>query len=177
MTDNELFGLLIFPVIKAGLTDDGFSGVTTLQAYQPTQQGVPTGATVYVSKQGDHEYGWVKRDQVWNGVNEILTEIQQVETTFNVQSLVIQNPAAPSYTASDLANEVVAILRSTQTIEIYRGFGVGILRITDIGNLYFDDDRDQYEAVPSFNFVLSHSRTRIKIIPVIESTESVFARV
>lgn len=177
MTDNELFGLLIFPVINAGLILDGFTGVTTLQAYQPTQQGVPTGPSVYISKQGDHEYGWIRRGQVWSGTAEILTEVQQVETTFNVQSLVIQDPANPSYTASDLANEIVAILQSTQTIEIYKSFGVGILRVTDITNVYFDDDRDQFEAVPSFNFILSHSRTRITTIPVIESVESVFARV
>ncbi len=172
MRDNELIRLFI-PIIRSGLQDAGFTDVQIAASYQPTQQSINTASTVFFHKIGDHRYGFVYRNDEWDSENErmVHTEMQQYETTFQVDALVISKPALPSYTASDLVNEVAAILQSNTAIKELIEHDVGILRITDIRNPYFTDDRDRFEASPSFDFVLTHKQTRISTEPVIESYE------
>lgn len=172
MTDNELI-VLFKSVIETGLTDRGYTGVTVIAAAQPTQQGIPTGPTVYFTKLYDKVYGSIARS-TQNDIDPsylIRIESQQYETAFQINTLVIQNPASLSYTASDLANEIALILMSEDAINTFIENGVGILRVTDVRAPVFRDDRDRYEYSPSFDFTLTHKRTRTSRIQVIKSTE------
>lgn len=173
MRDNDLIRLFL-PIIQQGLIDYGFTGVTTKQSNQPTLQGVNTNPTVYFFKVADHRYGFLYRKDDWDADASVMrhTESQQYETTFQVSALVLQNPKNPyGYTASDLVNTVAAIMQSDSTIETLENAGVGILRVIQVQNPYFMDDRDQFEASPSFDFVLTHKQTRVTTTPVIESYE------
>lgn len=170
MQDNALIRLFL-PIINAGLIADGYTGVNVLQANQPTQQGVPIAPSVYFTKIGDHRYGFLHRDDTWDDINSrmVHTEIQQYETTFQVSALVLQNPRVTNkYTASDLVNEVAAILQSDNTVTTLMESNVGILRVQEIRNPFFVDDMDNFEASPSFDFTLTHLQTRVSVDPVIE---------
>jgi len=173
MMDNDLIRLFL-PIINNGLIADGFTGVTVKQGNQPTQQGVSSLPTVYFYKLFDKRYGFLKRDDEWDMINEVMvhTEIQQYETTFQISTLVIQRPTTPyQYTASDLVNEVAAIMQSDTARETLLQSDVGILRVSEIRNPYFTDDRDQYEASPSFDFTVTHKQIRVSTSPVVESLE------
>jgi hypothetical protein len=170
MTDNQLIQLFL-PIIQAGLIADGFTDVITKQANQPTQQGVNTGPTVYFFKVASKRYGFLGRWDKWDSLDSemVHTESQYYETTFQISTLVRQLPMTPNqYTASDLANEVASIMQSDNTRAILNASGVGILRVTDIANPYFVDDRDQFEASPSFDFVLTSQASRVGVTPVVE---------
>lgn len=173
MTDNELIRLFL-PIIQDALAADEFDGVVVKQFNQPTQQGINTAPTVYFSKISDHRYGYLRREDIWNEVKEDFDHIetQMYEATFQIQALVLQNPADPSYTAADLVNEVAAIMQSDNTLKILAAANVGILRITDIRNPYFKDDRDQFEASPSFDFTLTHRQIRLSRTPVARPIEA-----
>ena len=173
MRDNDLIRLFL-PIIVDGLEADGFTGVTVKQANQSTQQGINTNPTVYFYKLADKRYGFLRRDDTWDeeASEMVHTEEQVYETTFTVQALVIQKPPNPyGYTASDLVNEVASIMQSDSAREILMQSGVGILRIQPILNPYFTDDRDRFEASPSFDFTLTYKQTRVSTTPVIESFE------
>lgn len=162
MTDNELVKLF-GPIIEAGLLQRGFTGVKLLAANQPTTQGLLTAPTVYFYKIGDHRFGFLQRTDEWNSLLNQMDhqELQNYETTFQVSALVLQTPPqliTTGYTASDLVNEVSGILQSDSARNTLAQQNVGVLRITDIRNPYFVDDRDTFEASPSFDFVLTHSR-------------------
>lgn len=179
MTDADLIQLFL-PIIQAGLIADGFTGVTVKQSNQPTQQGANTAPTVYFYKVANKRYGFPRWSDDWDADTETMvhTEEQVFETTFSVNALVISNPATPlAYTASDLVNEVAAILQSYNTCAILQESFVGIERISDISNPYWVDDRDQFEASPSFNFVLTYSNSRITVAPVVESVDYDIQRV
>lgn len=173
MLDNQLIQVF-YPIITVGLTNAGYSGVTLKQANQPTQQGINlTSPAVYFYKIGDRRYGHVYRNDKWDPVSSTMihTETQQYETTFQISSLVLQDPTNTSaYTASDLVNSVAQIMQSSNTIQTLWDNNIGILRITDIRNPYFVDDRDQFEASPSFDFVLTHEQTSTIVDPVIDFT-------
>lgn len=168
-TDNQLIQLFL-PIINAALLADGFTGVTTKQANQPTQQGIQTNPAIYFFKVGDRRYGFLGRDDVWDQDSSSMqhSESQYYESTWQVSALVLQNPVTPNqYTASDLVNEVASIMQSDNTRDILNRSGVGILRVTDVLNPYFVDDRDNFEASPSFDFVLTYENIRQSTSPIV----------
>lgn len=170
MTDNQLIQLFL-PIIQAGLVTDGFMDVIVKAANQPTQQGINKGPTVYFYKISTKRYGFLGRQDVWDATHSVMThtESQYYETTFQVSALVLQSPLTPNqYTAGDLVNEVASIMQSDNTRAILNASGVGILRIQDIPNPFFVDDRDMFEASPSIEFVLTSQAFRVNNDPKIE---------
>jgi hypothetical protein len=169
MTDNQMIQLFL-PIIQAGLLADGFTNVTVKQSNQPTQQGVNSNPVVYFFKVASKRYGYLGRYAKWDSVNNVMvhTETQYYETTFQVSALVRQFPTTPNqYTASDLINEVASIMQSDNTLGILNDSGVGILRVQELVNPYFVDDRDNFEASPSFDFTLVSQANRVNNIPKI----------
>lgn len=159
MLDNELISLLI-SIINAGLTLRSVSGVKTFQAYQPTQQGIIETQTVLISKLADYRRGSPERIDLWDSINNVMihTELQVYETHYQIGSLYPQNPKINTLTASDLLNTVAQILQSNDCIDQLFSNDVQILRITDVRNPYFKDDRDLFEMSPSMDIALTHKQ-------------------
>jgi hypothetical protein len=179
MLDNQLISLVI-GTITAQEAAAGIPGTPIAQAFQPTQQGVNTGPTVYLYKVGDRRYGFAGRSDVWNQTSSTMvhTETQQYETTLQFSALATQDPATPTqYTASDLLNLIAYTLQSSATVAALQAQGVGVERITDVRNPYFTDDRDRFEASPSFDVVLTHKQTVTTSTPILQSTEIQIATV
>lgn len=167
MTDNQLIQLFL-PIIQNGLIADGFNGITVKQSNQPTQQGIPTSPILYFYKLASKRYGFLGRHDKWVINSMIHTESQYMETTFRISSLVLQYPITPNqYTASDLIYEVSSIMQSDSTRDILNKSNIGILRVVNLPNPYFVDDRDQFEASPSFDFTLTYQNFRNSINPII----------
>lgn len=165
--DNEIIQIFL-PIIKDGLVADGFLNVITKQSNQPTQQGIPTTPTVYFFKVANKRFGYLGRYDKWVTDHMEHHEVQYMEITFHVSSLVLQYPITPNqYTASDLVNEVASIMQSDNTRTILNNNGIGILRIQEVSNPYFVDDRDQFEASPSFDFTLVYKDDRVSSSPII----------
>lgn len=156
ITDNDQIKIFL-PLINNGLALAGYNNVSVLQNYQATMQGVYTGPAVYFYKVMDHRYGYPKIESVYDSINDVinLQESQYRETTWQFSALVTPDITnTSSYTASDLINEVAYILASNSSNMSLQAEGFGQYRITDIRNPYFTDDRDRYEAFPSFDFTL-----------------------
>lgn len=97
---------------------------------------------------------------------------QQYETTFQIMTLATQNASTPNqYTASDILNAIAYILQNDSTIQTLEAQGIGILRIIDIRNPPFIDDRDRYEYGPSFDFTLTHKQIITSQAPILQSEE------
>jgi hypothetical protein len=166
--DNQIIQIFL-PIIQNGLVAAGYENVIVKQSNQPTQQGVPTTATVFFFKVSNKRYGFLGRYDQWIIDQMVHHESQYMEITFQVSSLVLQYPITPNqYTASDLVNEVAAIMQSDNTREILNNNGIGILRVMEIQNPYFIDDRDQFEASPFFQFTLVYRDDRVSTNPIID---------
>lgn len=173
MLDNALFQLIITALVN-GETLMGLAGTPIAQNFQPTQQGVNTQPTVFIYKVGDKSYGFLKRTDLWdsNTSTMVHTESQQYESTFQISTLATQNPKTPNqYTASDIANSCMAIMRSDATRAYLLQNGVGIERPgPETRNPYFPDDRKRNEASPSFDFVLTHKQIITSSVPIVDAT-------
>jgi hypothetical protein len=58
-------------------------------------------------------------------------------------------------------------LQSDEAIQALKASGLQILRITDIRQIYFVDDKGRHEAMPSFDFVITHKNVTITSDPII----------
>lgn len=166
MQDNVLIALFT-GIIEAGLAERGYSSIPVVQAYQPTLQGVNESPTVFFSKTSDKRYGFIQSQTEYSSLTEeiSLIETQLYESVFNINVWAIQDPSTPSApTAADLANIVALILNCAKGRQQLLDAGVGILRITDIRNPYFVDDKEIFEANANFDFTLTHKQTQSTII-------------
>ncbi len=173
MFDNQLI-ILIRSTIIAGEAAAGIPGTPIKAAWQPTQQGINKEPTAYLYKVGDRRVGYPKQGYTWDAESETMISrtLQQYETTFQISALATQDPNNISaYTASDILNLIAFILQSDTTVSTFEAQGVGILRVTDIRNPYFSDDRQRGEASPSFDFTLTHKQIVLSTSPIISETE------
>lgn len=181
MLENALIKEVI-TTLKAGFTAAGYTNVKVVQTNQPTQQGANTGPTVYLTQLPAKRYGFLKRDDRYNqDVDPPVmehTETQIYETTFQLSALVTQDPKkTTSLTALDVLNMAAAIIQGDKGREYLQSQEIQILRVMDIRNPNFSDDRDRFEYSPSFDFTLTHKQVIISAVPVVESYEANFNRV
>ena len=176
MTDNEIIAAFISTLLPPIQSKFG-TQYQILQKNQPTQQGAPSGPTVYLENLFDKRYGFtgafldLQADKTqFPDIPERYTQVML--STYQISALVIQDPtniALP--TAKDVANYVAMLLSVDAILMSLRAQGIKVLRITDVTNPYWVDDRERFEANPSFNVVLQHQQDLDLTVPDISATE------
>lgn len=180
MNDKQMAALFRTEVLPRMAAQPDLAGVELARKYQPRQQGAATGPIVYFFKIGDHRYGSTKREHLYNEAGVVFdsTDRQQYETTYQFAAWVPQRPQdVAALTESDVLNIVSAIMQSDALIAAFRAAGVGIQRVTDVRNPYFVDERDRFEAEPSFDIVLTHYRNLSSTLPGVDTYEANIYRV
>lgn len=168
MNDNALIKVLR-EILLTGLFVNNQADVEVEQAYQPTQQGANSSKSVYFFKVSDNRYGFGARQYSYGTMNSTLTESQLYVTTFQIQAWVRQVPTLvvdySLLTASDLVNLCARILLSQAALDTFDTNNIGVLRITDVRNPFFIDDRGQFESSPSFDVQLTSKTDMASQIP------------
>lgn len=178
MLDNALITLLINQVeaILTGINQP----FPVQQKYQPTQTGTPTEPTIFLYKLFDDVIGQPAKTDKWDDVASqmVHTETTQYATHFQMSALSIQDPANQAQlTASDILNFARYAVQSAVFVANMEAQGVGVFDVTQVRNPYFDDDHDQFEASPSFDFVLTHKQIIVTTTPILQSEELRILRV
>jgi len=182
MTDAQL-NVHLMALLSPRATSDPvlsqFGAMKFLQNYDPTQQGRNDTAVVYFVKVGHRRYGWKRARAIY--VETIPTppppapigtmryeEMQIIEQRYQFAALVPQDNSRPLLpTSADVLDAVAGIINSDRFIAELRARGISVLRITDVRNPYTSNDRDHFEAEPSFDVVFSHQRSRADVEPVV----------
>jgi len=174
MTDNQLFAL-IGTVMSAGLTAQGVT-VGIRQSNQPTLQGTPSIPFLFVQKISDHRYGFLAKSYSTVSGITTLTETQPYITAFQVEALVpLANPSnTTSLSAADYVNAAALAMQSSAAIGLLEQNTVRVLRITDIRQTFFRDEKGLNEASPSFNFSLVHSQVLQTVVPTVSVYNPIF---
>lgn len=166
LNDNALIDLLATQ-LEAAVLHGGWSFIVE-QKDQPTQQGVPSEGAVFFQKIQDRPYGSPMIRKVSNFPTMTFTEHndQWYETTFQISALVTQNPENLTLpTASDVANYVKMYLASRASRMVLMQQNVGILRVTQVRDPAFQNDRERFEYHPNFDLTLTYQRTIDIVIP------------
>jgi hypothetical protein len=166
MVDYDLI-VLIIARINAAQAALGYSYEVT-KAVQPTQQGASTQSTIYYQKLWDIPYGFPMTSYSFNSENQIENEIttQLVESTFQIATFVNEIPGDPTIpTASDVLNSLQRYLSSQTNLRVMQSSGVNMLRIRNVTNQYFDNDRSQYQPMPTLEWTLTHQNSITSPVP------------
>ena len=178
----------LFRAIKSAL-DTGFAAlaisVGVKQNAQPVQQGVPSGPVILMELINHHRHGYSARTDVYVAPvppategTFTHTESQVYESMFQLTCLSPQDPSnTGQLTAGDLANYASMIMQSDATITYMRGQGIGLERVSEVRNPKFSDDRDRFEATPSFDVILAHNFNVTSTNPMLQSEEFSIYRV
>lgn len=179
MTEKEMYILLCSVIADGLLTVYGLNGteVDVRQGYQPKITGAPSMGAVLLTNQPSRRFGFLQRTDVWDSVNSVMvhTETQIMTTQFQAGALLPQDPAAvdaeTSPTAADLLGFAARILQSDAGRAALVSGGASILRVTDIQNPNFKDERDQFESSPNFLFTLCHKVVDVSTTPVVDHAD------
>lgn len=179
MRDNELFKLLR-DVMLSGLSRYGLTDVSVKQAYQTLPVGPDYAKTLYVSKISELRDGFVIRSDTYDLDTDdfIHTETQIVESVIQFNGwVIVEADNFDGITAADLTNYAAEILNSDTARKQLLDANASILRISNIRVPYFLDDRDRFEASPSFDVSVMHSNTRLSTTPPVNTINSGLYRI
>lgn len=171
MRDLELF-TAVRAVMLAGYVAQGRGDVAVKQSYQPTTIGADEGPTLYLSKLFDRPVGHPHRvtSPDPDTLEMILTETQVQERHFQATAVYRPNETGAGWSASDIANAGRAWLGSDRARGLLLAEGLGILRVAQVQNPKSLNGAEQYEAFPSFDFVLIDEDVLITGLPAIVGT-------
>lgn len=169
MNDNTLIKILR-ERIQHSLESVGMADVPVIQKPQPEQQGVKTETAVYFQKMFDRRYGIKGVSSTYDEVSGDFekTETQVIDITFQVSVLIPPTYSEDALTALDVVNAVAMGLASRPSVREYVKNGFNVLKITDVTNPVFTDDRFQFEFMPSFDIVFVASRQYNSRVPKVD---------
>lgn len=179
-TDVQVEQTIVATMAPRMALDLVLAGAGLLRLNQPRQQGTPSTSTVFFVKVTERNWGSPKRGQVWDsGQGKFVTSLSQAcAATYQFMALVPQNPEVENQpTESDVLQQFRAIMQTDEVLDAFRAQGISIERIADVRNPYFTDDRDQFEANPSFDVALTYSRNYAGTIPAVSTFDSSISRV
>lgn len=167
--NEKALRILIVRELTLGLQRAGIA-LPVIAGNQPTTQGRED-AGIYFFPISDAAIGWQGRSYATNTLPLMpMTDTQTVETAFQVEALVPDEPNdLNQVTALDALHVARMVIGSLPFVEAVRADGVGVQRATNVRIPYFTNDRDQFEMSPSFDFTVSHKRAIIQYVNSIDA--------
>lgn len=167
--NEKALKILLVRELTAGLARAGVT-LPVIAGNQPTTQGREDEG-IYFFPISSNAAGWQGRNYETNTLPLIpMTDTQIVETTFQVEALVPDDPSdLAQITALDALHVARMVIASLPFVEALRVDGVGVQRPTNVRTPYFTNDRDQFEMSPSFDFTISHKRAIIQSVNSIDA--------
>lgn len=168
-SENDLWKILL-PIIDTGIAD--FSDITVLRGWQPTTQGDGNTPRLLLNRASSRRYGGQGKKVEIRDIDRLVEiESWHKEDTYQAYALVERAPDDFGYTAVDVLERLSAHLQSDSAIDAFKASGVGILRINDIAETPYENDRDEYRISVSLRFTLTYRQEMERDVPVARSIE------
>lgn len=157
----------LIALVRSALLAEAPAGVAVLQKDNPVSVGASSTPTIYIEVViPGLRYGVLGRRDLDTETDDMThEETQWLETTLQISTLVTLEDDEPS--ASDLLQIAADILMGDKGLAAFAVQGVRPLRITTSRTVHFVNDRQQYEANPSFDIVLTRVQIRESTTPAL----------
>ena len=129
--------------------------------WQSTQQARPSEPTVFFANIGVVRYGWPGKNSRWIDAQQKMLDVEEwrSEMTVQVSAQLPQDAVydVGSITPNDAVQTIAAVMQNDGWLQAIKAYGMQVLRISQIRNMPYKNDRDQWEYVPMFDAVLCYT--------------------
>lgn len=173
MIDSELLAF-VGQIITAAVTNGStvIGAVDVVQKDSPTQQGANSAPTAYFEKAYEIGRGAPIVKTVYDNETKVMTEktTQLTETYIQISALAWQDPTASVVvTAGDIVQYINSYLRAPSVRAVFLASGLNVLKVAEVRNPWFENDRNQFEAMPNFDLTITHEKSITLVIGAITS--------
>lgn len=155
----------LIALVRTTLLAELPGGTKVLQKNNPVSVGASSTPTVYIETIiPGQRVGWLGRQDRNTDTDDMThEELQWLETTLQISALVTLVDGQPS--AADLCQQAADILQGDAGLAALAVARVRPLRVTTSRTVQIVNDRQQFEANPSFDIVLQHVQIRSSVTP------------
>lgn len=172
-TENDLWRI-VTRLAQAGVAS--CAGVLVKRAFQPTSQAHGQEPLLLLHRYGSRRYGFQGQRYEYRpdgngGVKLIKVEVWHKEDTYQAYALVDRAPEDEGFTAKDLLEHLGGYLQSDEGLRALKAEGLGILRISEIIETQYEDDKDTFKISFSLRFTLAYRQETESEIPAVTSID------
>ena len=179
MTEPELIAVFA-PLIESILSQNGVD-INVVQLHQPTNQPLTVaGDSVFFSFLMDDNHGTQQRDMTYDNAAEVFQKgyKQQMVSLVQISVLYPQIAGAPrKYNPKDICGLIAQNLSRLQVIKELRKHNIGMMRITRIRSNFFENDKREFENMPSFDIYFTHVDTVTETVEQVKDLDGGIWRV
>lgn len=176
---NEIFRL-IRSVLIAGFSEQGMT-VRVKQNYSDTSSGPPDVPAIIMHHIGTERVGWQSRKgEVVNAADRVVERQNVAETIqFNavLPSVKPEDETVDTPTVQGVLTLASMILQSKPMLDALKSAGMGVQVVKAIQSNYIQNEKEQWENVPSFDLVICHKLTLAHSTGVVDGFTSGIYRV
>lgn len=182
MNDSEV--IMHLSQVLTPYIQSKYPGLRFVQKYQPTAQGTPSEASLFIFKVSDNRFGFARSDYAFKlAPGESMGELMPADTVSIVQSRFqisalkpyIPNDPTPE-SASDMLRYVANLMSVDGILMTLHRRGLHLMRIREVVNPPFEDDADMFAMEPSFDVTIQHHDTIAIPVPrIVEADPEIHA--
>ena len=165
MTENQV-KIIIRSKLLELLAANGLADYKVIEGNAPTKQGREIKA-IYYFPISSQKIGWQGRK--YQIENDVLVNEENQFYGLTIQMQGFAPPDAET-TSLDVTQITRMLISSLSFVQHLAANGIGLQQPTDIRIIYFDNDFEQFEPDPNFDFTVTYNRTITDIVPVITDT-------
>lgn len=176
-SENYIWRILL-DLVRSGVDAD-HPGVQVQRVYRQPTQSAATGPLVTLFRVNNQRVGALGKTEKWDRDNQVMNqeETWRQELTIQAGAIVPLSMDENSFTGGDVMELLAVYLHGDEALKILAKDGLGILKITDIREIPYEDDADQVSVYVTFDFTLAYTQSRFRKIPVAEREEFIIHRV
>jgi len=176
---NEIFKLLR-DLLIAGFADQGLA-VRVMQSYSGISTGPPDVPAIIMHHIGTERVGWQSREvKITNSLGEE-TERQNAAETIQFNAVLPfvrpEDETTDTPTVQGVLTIASMLLQSRAMLDAVKAAGMGIQVVKTITTNYIQNEKEQWENVPSFDLVICHKLTLTHSVGVVNEFTSGIYRV
>lgn len=165
MNDTQIVAALIAEIkTQLGIYGIPLASLRVARANQPTRQNA--GALpyeVYIQPISNTDIGWGRQ-----GTNAGTLVTHTKQKTYQINALTEFNPSTGvGMPAQELAHTVHDMLEHPDAIRALKNKGVNVLSCNAVRPLYWQNEQDEFEPIPSFDIVVNYVTEYVKPVPII----------
>ena len=176
---NEIFALLR-QVLIAGFAEQGMT-VRVMQSYAGVSSGPPSVPAIIMHHISTERVGWQSCKAVMvDDTGKVIEQQNAAETIqFNAVLPFIspEDETEQTLTAQDVLTMASMLLQSRAMIDAANSAGMGLQVVKAITTNYIQNEKEQWENVPSFDLVICHKLTMTNTVGKVEQITSGIYRV